>query len=113
MFSNLGFVFKTYLTVINNWMQKDKKLKEEVILFKAIEEEEICIKTEPKAFANLIRMNSNSVEVRHTDSVGVIYSYSFFSNYSVIIIFYFCLILVIEDFISTIERLIYNVFLFS
>lgn len=53
-------VFKTYLIFINNQMQKSEKLKKDEILFKAIKKEEICIKTEPKAFANLVGINSNS-----------------------------------------------------
>ena len=47
----------------------------------------------------------DSVEVRHTDPVGVTYSYSFSSDYREIIMFYFCLI-------SAIERLICNAFMF-
>lgn len=38
--NNLEFVFKTYLTVGNNWMQKEKKLEEYKTLFKVIKKEE-------------------------------------------------------------------------
>lgn len=40
MFNNLGPEFKTYLTVVNDRMQKDKKLEKDKVLFKAIEEKE-------------------------------------------------------------------------
>ena len=40
MLNNLGLAFKTYLTVVNDRMQKDEKLEEDEVLFKAIEEEE-------------------------------------------------------------------------
>lgn len=39
MLNNLGLAFKTYFTVVNNQMQKVKKLEEDETLFKAIEEE--------------------------------------------------------------------------
>lgn len=37
MLNNLGLTFKIYFTIVNNQMQKDKKLEEDEILFKAIE----------------------------------------------------------------------------
>lgn len=49
MLNNLGRAFKTYLIVVNDRMQKDKKLEEDEALFKAIEEEDIRIVTEQKA----------------------------------------------------------------
>lgn len=39
MLKNLGFIFKTYFTIINNQMQKKKKLDEDKTLFKVIEKE--------------------------------------------------------------------------
>lgn len=41
-------------------MQKDKKLKKDKVLFKAIKEEKTCIKTKYKAFANFIIAKSNN-----------------------------------------------------
>ncbi len=41
-------------------MQKDVKLEENKIFFKAIEEEETCIKTEYKASANFASTKSNA-----------------------------------------------------
>ena len=55
---------------------------------------------------------ANFVEVRHTNLVGVTYSYLFYSDCQEIIIFYFCFISAIENFISAIERLICNTFMF-
>lgn len=60
MFNNLGLVFKIYLTIINNQIQKNKKLEENEVLFKAIEEEETCIKTKHKASANFTSTKSNA-----------------------------------------------------
>ena len=51
MLNNLGTAFKTYLTVINDRMQKDEKLKKNKVLFKAIEEEKTRIKAKHKASA--------------------------------------------------------------
>lgn len=42
--NNLSLVFKTYLIILNNQMQKYEKLKEDEVLFKAIEQEKTCIK---------------------------------------------------------------------
>ena len=52
MLNNLGFVFKTYLTVVNNFMQKNKQLEENKIWIKAIEKKKTGIKAESKIFAN-------------------------------------------------------------
>lgn len=52
MLNNFGPPFKIYLIVVNNWMQKDKQLEKIKVLFKAIEEEETCIKAKSKASAN-------------------------------------------------------------
>lgn len=59
MLNNLGPAFKTYLTVVNDWMRKDKKLEENEALFKAIEEEETRIVTEQKASANFASTKSH------------------------------------------------------
>lgn len=52
MFNNLGPKFKTYFTIVNNQMQKNKKLEDNEVLFKAIGEEKTCIKAKYKVFAN-------------------------------------------------------------
>lgn len=57
--NNLGLAFKTYLTIINNWIWKSKKLKEDKTLFKAIKEEETWIITEQKTSANFTTIRSN------------------------------------------------------
>ena len=64
MFNNLGPEFKTYLTVVNDRMQKDKKLEKDKVLFKAIEEKETWIKAKRKACANFISTNSNAKSSR-------------------------------------------------
>ncbi len=60
MLNNLGPVFKTYLTVINDRMRKDEKLKEDSVLFEAIEEEKTRIKAKHKASANFASTKSNA-----------------------------------------------------
>lgn len=50
--NKLGPAFKTHLTIVNDWMQKDKKLEEEEGLFKAIKKEKSRIITEQKANNN-------------------------------------------------------------
>ena len=60
MLNNLGPTFKTYLTVINDQIQKYEKLEEDEVLFKAIEEEETCIKAEYKASANFALTKSHA-----------------------------------------------------
>lgn len=57
MLNNLSLAFKTYLTVVNNCMQKHKQFEEDEILFKAIEEEETRIKAKHKACANFATTN--------------------------------------------------------
>ena len=52
MLNKLGPAFKTYLTVVNNRMQKDEQLQEDETLFKAIEEEKTRIKAKSKASVN-------------------------------------------------------------
>ena len=59
MLNNLGPAFKTYLTIVNDQMRKNKKLEEDKTLFTAIEEEEIRIVTEEKASANFATTRSN------------------------------------------------------
>lgn len=59
MVNNLGPVFKIYLIVVNNQMQKNKKLEEDKVLFRAIKEEKTCIKTKHKTFANFATIKSN------------------------------------------------------
>ena len=39
LLNNFRPAFKTYLIIVNNWMQKDKKLEGDKTLFKIIEEE--------------------------------------------------------------------------
>lgn len=51
MFNNFGPTFKIYLIVVNNQMQKNKKLKKDKILLKAIKEEKTGIKAKYKASA--------------------------------------------------------------
>ena len=60
MLNNLGPAFKTYLTVVNNRMRKAEKLEEDEVWFKAIEEEETCIKAEHKASTNFASTKSNA-----------------------------------------------------
>ena len=60
MLNNLGPVFKTYLTIVNDQMQKDEKLEENEVLFKAIEEEKTRIKAKHKASANFASTKSNA-----------------------------------------------------
>lgn len=52
--------FKNYLTVVNDRIQKDEKLEDDEILFKAIEEEETQMKAEQKASANFASAKSKS-----------------------------------------------------
>ena len=59
MLNNLSPAFKTYLIVVNDRMQKDEKLEEDEVLFKAIEEEETRIKVKHKASANFASSKSN------------------------------------------------------
>ena len=60
MLNNLGPAFITYLTIINNQIPKDEKLEKDKVLFKAIEEEETCIKVEHKVSANFALIKSNA-----------------------------------------------------
>lgn len=64
MLHNLRSVFKTKLTMINNQMQKNKKLEKNKVLFKAIEEKETRIKVEHKAFSNFITKKLNAKSQR-------------------------------------------------
>lgn len=48
IFNNFSFAFKTYFTIVNNRMQKNEKLEEDKVLFKAIEEIKTCIKAKHK-----------------------------------------------------------------
>lgn len=59
MLNNLGPVFITYLTVVNNQMSKDKKLKEDKRLFKLIQEEETQIVIEQNTSANFAMKKFN------------------------------------------------------
>lgn len=59
MLNNLGPAFKTYLTVVNDRMRKDKQLEGDEALFKAIEEEETRIVTEQKANVNFASIKSH------------------------------------------------------
>lgn len=52
MLKNISLAFKTYLIIINDQMQKDKKWEENKVLFKTIKEEKTYIKAENKASAN-------------------------------------------------------------
>lgn len=60
MLNNLGLAFKTYLTVVNDRMRTDKKLEDDEVLFKAIEEEKTRMKVEQKASANFASTKSKS-----------------------------------------------------
>ena len=60
MLNNLGPAFKTYLTVVNDQIRKEKKLEAGDILFKAIEEEETRIKADHRASANFASTKSNA-----------------------------------------------------
>ncbi len=60
MLNNLGPAFKTYLTVVNDRMRKDKKLEEDDVLFKVIEEEETRIKADHRTSANFASTKSNA-----------------------------------------------------
>ncbi len=60
MLNNLSPVFKMYLTVVNDQMRKDEKLKKDEVLFKAIEEKKTRIKVEYKAFAIFTLTKSNA-----------------------------------------------------
>ncbi len=57
--NHLGPAFKTYLTVVNDQMRKDKKLEKDDILFKAIEEEETRIKADHRGSAKFASTKSN------------------------------------------------------
>lgn len=60
--NNLELVFKNYLTIVNNWIQKDEKLENDKVLFKAIKKAETWIKAEYKVFANfaITKLNAKS-----------------------------------------------------
>ncbi len=60
MLNNLWPAFKTYWIVVNDRVQKDKKLEEDDVLFKAIEEEETRIKADHRASANFASTKSNA-----------------------------------------------------
>ncbi len=60
LLNNLWPAFKTYLTVVNDRMRKDEKLKEDDVLFKAIEEEKTRIKADHRASVNLVSTKSNA-----------------------------------------------------
>ena len=60
MLNNFDPSFKTYLTVVNDQMQTNKKLEDDEILFKAIKEEETRMKAEQKASANFASAKSQS-----------------------------------------------------
>ncbi len=60
MLNNFCPAFKTDLTVINNWIRKDKKLEVDDILFKVIKEEETYIKVDHTASANFASTKSNA-----------------------------------------------------
>lgn len=59
MLNNVGAIIKIYLIVINNWMQKNEKLKEDEIFFKAIKKEKTQIMTKQKASANFVTIKSH------------------------------------------------------
>lgn len=58
--NNLSPIFKTYLTIVNNWMQKNEKLEKDEVLFKIIEKEETWIKAKYKISANFASSKSNA-----------------------------------------------------
>lgn len=59
MLHNLGFIFKTYLTIINNQIHKNEQLKEDKVLLRAIEEEKTRIMVKHNASANFAITKSN------------------------------------------------------
>lgn len=64
MLNNLGPAFKTYLTVVNNRIQKDKKLEENKALFKVIEEKETRIVIEQKVSVNFVMIKSHYLQLQ-------------------------------------------------
>ncbi len=60
MLNNLGPTFKTHLTFVKDEIRKDKKLEEDDVLFKAIEEEETRIKVNHRASANFASIKSSA-----------------------------------------------------
>lgn len=60
IFNNFSFDFKTYFIIINNWIQKDKKLENNKVLFKVIEKKDTYIKAKHKTFANFALTKSNT-----------------------------------------------------
>lgn len=67
--NNLGPIFKIYLTIVIDKMQKDEKLEEDKVLFKVIEEEETCIKAKHKASANFALIISNTIPKRGASKI--------------------------------------------
>lgn len=63
MLNNLESAFKTYLAVVKDRTRTDEKLKDDKVLFKAIEEEETRMKAEQKASANFASTKSKSSQV--------------------------------------------------
>lgn len=66
MLNNLGSTFKIYLIIVNNFIQKNKQLGEDNVLFKAIKEKKTCIKAEHKAYANFATTKSNAKSQKAT-----------------------------------------------
>lgn len=62
--NNFGLALKTYLTIINDCIQKEEKLKKDEVLYKAIEEEDTHIKAKLKASTNFssTKLNTKSQE---------------------------------------------------
>lgn len=59
IFNNFSHIFKTHLTIINDWIVKNKQLKKDEIFFNIIMEEKTYIKTKFQAFANFAITKSN------------------------------------------------------
>ncbi len=58
--NNLGPVFQTYQTIIKNKVRTVKKLEENQVFFKAIEEEKTQIKAKKKSPSNFAPTKSNT-----------------------------------------------------
>lgn len=63
MLNNLGLAFKTYFTIVNNPIWRNKKLEKDKALFMAIKEEKIQEVTKQKASANFTTIKSHYFEL--------------------------------------------------
>lgn len=65
MFKTHGPIFKVYFIIVKNCMQKDKKLKEDEVLFKAIKEEKTQIVIKWKASENFAAKRLNYLRLQY------------------------------------------------